>query len=159
MSQGQIIGKKTPNISERNKELIIQEFRNRRANILSMVVVEISLFPEGFKEFVHKALLFKSMAALECGLSVWSGMIEWNRPFMYPEAELMIQILNNALPSEMGQTLQENLEMIRTQCRELNTKLKEIEEKSLESLIRELNAKAISHGGLPIGKEITIGTA
>lgn len=120
-------------------------------------VVAITQFPqeeisEGFKETLHKAMMYTSQYRLGCHDLTYEAFIKFNRPFFMVEMQLALNIIKGATPIELNQTLEENLEILQKVHKPMFAKWKEIEDGIKEPIIAKINKQIEVQSKAPKGK-------
>lgn len=129
-------------------------YEEARHMIIINLQIQISEIPEEFFKYLHKALMHCSIHKIGCEMVTWLGFIKMDRPLFWAELELATKVLKGATPHEMGQSFDENINMIERYVYPVVKSLHEAEVKALEPTKREIQAKLTASMSLPVGASL-----
>ena len=132
------------------KKEVQELFLQNRAEELSKITFEYD-FSDEIKGFVRKAMMNTSILKIGVHESTYENLITFDRKFFMPEIDIMLCIIRGATPAEMGQTLEENLEMIKS-INPIIEKWRDSEEKVSGKIMSRINANLKIFKGVPISK-------
>lgn len=131
-----------------------QAYEEQRALALSTQDFPADKIHESFKELLHKALPFNSKLNVGAHPLTWRNFIKFERPFKLTEFKLALDVLERATPKEMGQTLEENEDMLLKIVYPMVASWDAIDEEISEKIKREIDTKVKLDLSAPIGKKL-----
>jgi hypothetical protein len=129
-------------------------YDDKRAQALASSHYPPDWIHKDFLKLLHDALRYCSLHKVGCHYLTWKQMINPERVFYMAEMDLCFLILKGATPFELGQTLEQNIEMHENVLKPMSEKWYQLENDICEPIKREIEVKIKLSNSAPIGKKI-----
>lgn len=130
----------------------IQEYEQKVAEALCT-----KEYPENLshiKGILHDCLRHCSLHKIGCNPFTYENFVTFARPFFMNEVLFITKIICAASPKELNQTIEENLNMLKTVVFPIEDKWLSIKKEISEPISREIETRLAITRQVPIGKKI-----